>query len=224
MITNVITVGTATPVSEIANILLTNHISAVPVLDDKDELVGVVSEGDLIRRVETGTERRRSWWLELFADNELLAQEYVKSHARKAADVMTRHVITASEDTPLAEIATLLERHQIKRVPILRGRKVVGIVSRANLLQALASLREKVAPSSAPDDAAIRAKVMEQLQAQPWGVSSLLNVTVQNGVVDLWGLVSTAQEKNAIRVAAEITDGVRAVNDNIVVRPLVMGS
>ena len=139
MATNVITVRLDTPVATIAGVLLANRISAVPVVNDKDALVGIVSEGDLIHRVEAGTERHRSWWLELLAGKEMLAQEFVKSHARKAADVMTRTVVSVQPDTPLGDIASLLEKHRIKRVPVVINGKIAGIVSRANLIQALVS-------------------------------------------------------------------------------------
>jgi len=139
MATSVISVRLDTPVTEIAEVLLANRISAVPVVNDKDVLVGIVSEGDLIRRVEAGTERHRSWWLELLTGKETLAHEFVMSHARAAADVMTRPVVSVTPDTPLADIASLLEKHRIKRVPVAVNGKIVGIVSRANLIQALVS-------------------------------------------------------------------------------------
>src|SRR5262245_45135205 len=139
MVANVITVAPETSLREVADILLTNRISGVPVLGRNNELVGIISEGDLLRRAETGTERRRSWWLELLIGSTPLAAEYVKTHARTVADVMTTTVVTATPDTPLRDIAALMEKNSIKRVPIVKNRKVVGIVSRANLVQALAS-------------------------------------------------------------------------------------
>ena len=139
MVSNVISVRSDTSVEKIAEVLLANRISAVPVVNDKDALVGIVSEGDLIHRVEAGTERHRSWWLELLTGKEILAHEFVKSHARKAADVMTHPVVSVKPDTPLGDIASLLEKHRIKRVPVVNNGKIVGIVSRANLIQALVS-------------------------------------------------------------------------------------
>ena len=148
MVSKVITVGPDTSVAAIAETLLANRISAVPVVDEKSSaLLGIVSEGDLIHRVETGTERPRAWWLEFFIGKEALAREFIKSHGRKAADVMTRLVITVKPDTPLAELASLLEKHRIKRVPVVKDGKIVGIVSRANLVQALVTLwTPKLAP------------------------------------------------------------------------------
>ena len=223
MVSNVITVGPETCVQDVAALLLKNRISAVPVVGAEGEILGIVSEGDLIRRAEAGTEVRRSWWLQLMASNEVLASEFVRSHSRKVTDVMTGKVVTATPDTPLVQIAGLLEKHGIKRVPIVAAGKIVGIVSRANLLQALASLKKEQVPTVAPDDQAIRAKVMNQLKAEPWAHTSLMNVTVQNGTVELWGLVASPVEKKAVRVLAEGITGVGAVNDNLIVRPAVSG-
>src|SRR5215470_1689127 len=143
-------------VEEVASTLLANRISAVPVIDEQGELVGLVSEGDLMRRVEAGTDRSRSWWLVYLTGKQVLAAEYVKSHSHKVTDVMTRSVITATPETPLSEIATLLERNRIKRVPIVQNGKVVGIVSRANLLQVLATMPAKDATTPHADDLEIR--------------------------------------------------------------------
>jgi len=217
MVSNVITVGPNARVEDVAKILLDNRISAVPVVSEMDELVGIVSEGDLIHRAEAGTERRRSWWLEYFCSKQTLAAEYVKSHSHKAVDVMTRRVITARPDTPLGEIANLLEKNHIKRVPITQGGRLVGIVSRANLLQALASQATKEVPAASPRDSEIRKKVIARLEAEPWR-PSMLNVTVRDGTVDLWGMVTSEQEKQAARVAAEVA-GVKAINNNLMIPP-----
>jgi CBS domain-containing protein len=217
MVSPVITTKPSASVKEVAQILLRHHISAMPVIDDAGKLVGIVSEGDLMRRADLGTERHRSWWLAtLFAEEEVLAAEYVKQHSRKVADVMTKRVVTASPDAPLGEIAGLLERHSIKRVPIVDNGALVGIVSRANLIQALAGDR-KASDVPVPD-AALRERIMTHLKAQPWAHTSLLNVTVNDGIVDIWGITRSEAEKQALRVAAETTPGVRAVNDNIVMQ------
>jgi CBS domain-containing protein len=201
-----------------AKILLQRGISAVPVVDDQGKLVGIVSEGDLLHRAEAGTERTRPWWLRLLTHDDTLAAEYIKAHARKVADVMTPNVITAAPDTPLNEIATLLEEHAIKRVPIVRNDQLVGIVSRANVIQAVASARPDLdVPLS---DTKIRNDLLARLQAQPWAHTLLLNATVSDGVVDLWGMTYSDAARTGIRVAAESTPGVRAVNDHLVVRPV----
>lgn len=225
MVSKVITVGPTTTIQEVASILLANRISAVPVVGEHGELIGIVSEGDLIRRIEVGTERHRSWWLGLLASNRALATEYIMSNARKVADIMTRRVVTATPDTPLGDIATLLEKNFIKRVPIMNDGKIVGIVSRANLVQALASMAKKTKKRTSvanPRDSEIRKKVISRLNAQPWR-PSMLNVTVHDGTVDLWGLVTSEEEKKAARIAVEIVPGVKVVNDNLMIPPAVSG-
>jgi CBS domain-containing protein len=219
MVSPVITVGPETSVTETADILLKNRISAAPVVDGSGALVGIVSEGDLMRRAEAGTERRRSWWLEMLTRNDTIAADYVKSHARKVSDIMTKSPVTVSEETPLAEIADLLEARQIKRVPVVRAGKLVGIVSRANLLQAFVSMRRQVPVEATADDRTLRLRVLKAIDdarlTRPFG----LNITVKDANVDIWGVVGTAEEKQALRVAAEVTQGVKSVNDNIVLQP-----
>lgn len=216
MVSPVITAKQESSVRDVARIFLEKRISAVPVVDDEGRLIGIITEGDLLHRAEAGTERRRPWWLLQLVGRETLAAEYVKSHSRKVADVMTRKVITAAPDTPLHEIATLLEKNGIKRVPIVDQGKLVGIVSRANLIQAVANPKATVeAPVS---DADLRERVMALLNGQNWAETALLNVTVRDGTVDLWGISQSEAERRAVRVAAESVSGVRAVNDNMVTR------
>jgi len=223
MVANVITVTPETSLREVADILLTNRISGVPVLGRNGELVGIISEGDLLRRAETETDRRRSWWLELLIGSSPLAAEYVKAHARTVADVMTTTVVTASPDTPLRDVATLMEKNSIKRVPIVKNRKVVGIVSRANLVQALASRWKEREQQGSTDDLTIREEVMARLDAEPWTRYAPINVIVHDATVELWGIVDSETARSAVRVAAEVTPGVRAVNDNLVVKPILFG-
>jgi CBS domain-containing protein len=205
-------------VKDVARLFMERRISAVPVVDDQRKIVGIVSEGDLVHRSEISTERRHPWWLVLMAGDEGLAAEYIKTHAKRVADIMTRKVITAKPDTPLQEIAAMLEKYGIKRVPIVRDGQLVGIVSRANLVQAIATSGSKLdVPLS---DTAIREKVLTHLNKQDWAHAALLNVTVNGGVVDLWGFIESDTERNAIRVAAEATPGVRAVNDHMTARPI----
>lgn len=216
MASPVITVKPNASVKDVAKLFLERRISAVPVVDDQGKLVGIVSEGDLIHRSEIGTERRWSWWLLLVAEDRTLAADYIKTHATKVADVMTRNVLTAAPDTPLYEIATMMEKNAIKRVPIVRNGQLVGIVSRANFVQAIASSGSKLEiPLS---DATIRDRLLAHLKTQSWAHTGLLNATVNDGVVDLWGVSSSEAERRAVRVAAETTPGVRAVNDHMIVK------
>ncbi len=221
MVTNVISVTPDVLVQDVAYILLSNRISAVPIVDDEGELLGIVSEGDLMRRAETGTGRHRPWWLAMLTGRDIRALDYAKEHSRRITDVMTSKVVTATPDTPLRDIATLLEKNGIKRVPIVKDGKMVGIVSRANLLQALASSR--IPQDVDVGDSAIRKSLVARLQAASWVNAALINVIVQDGTADLWGIVDTEAEKKAVRVAAEITPGVRGINDHLIIRPAESG-
>ena len=222
MVANVITVPAEASIGEVAERLLNHHISGAPVVGANGELVGIVSEGDLMRRPETDTTRRPSWWLALLSSERASAAEYIKSHSRKVGDVMTREVISAAPDTALGEIAALLERNRIKRVPIIDGGRLVGIVARANILQALASAA-KIPVLANADDSQLRNNVVDRLSAERWR-PTMLSVTVQDGVVDLWGIVHSGDQKKAARLAAELTPGVRSVTDNIIIRPAASGS
>ena len=222
MVSPVITVSPHASVKQVAKTFLERHISAVPVVDEKGKLVGIISEGDLLHRAEAGTERQHPWWLRAFIGPDTLAAEYTKAHARKVADAMTRKVVTASPETPLHEVAALLEKNAIKRVPIVENGQLVGLVSRANLIQAVASAAKGLEiPLS---DATIRNKLMAHLKAQPWAHTGLLNITVNDGVVDLWGIIASDTENQAIRVAAETATGVRAVNDHLRTWPVDLGA
>ncbi|SRR5579871_445814 len=216
---DVITVKPDDTVQDVAALLLMNRISAVPVVDESGKIVGIVSEGDLLRRSENHTEHERPWWLKLLMGRELLAAEFVKEYSCRIADVMTREVVLAEPDTPVADIAALLERHRIKRVPIVKDGMLVGIVSRANLIQALAASRNKLHEQQTVADSELRNRLVSRLKAESWARPSLVNVTVSDGIVDLWGIVDSPVERQALRVAVEVTPGVKAVNDNVVVRP-----
>jgi CBS domain-containing protein len=210
-------VGPECSIENVADTLLENGVSAVPVITNGGDLVGIVSEGDLVRRTEIDTEHRRSRWLALLIGSQPLAAELVKSHAGKVADVMTRDVIVATPDTPLRQIAALLEKNGIKRVPIVSNGKLVGIVSRANLIQALASVRKEIKAAAATSDRMVREDLLSRLRAEPWAGASRLNVIVHDGTVELWGTVRSRAEKQAIRSVAEVTPGVRTVSDNLIV-------
>jgi CBS-domain-containing membrane protein len=213
MTNNVISVPPEMPVQDIAKLLYTHRISGLPVVDADGRIVGIVSEGDLIRHVEAIGEQRRSWWLMLFSGESELARDYVKAHGRTARDVMTSKVITVDEATPLAEIAMILERHRIKRVPVLRSGKLVGIVARSNLLQALATADVRK-PVSA-DDSTIREQLTNELKAQPWVHLVMMNVVVESGIVHLFGFVRTEEERNAVCVAAQNVPGVKGIEDHL---------
>jgi CBS domain-containing protein len=202
--------------------MLTHQISALTVVDSEGRLVGIVSEGDLLRRAEIGTERRRSWWSEFNAGQETLAAEFVKTHAHKVADVMTRDVITARPETPAGDIVKLMEDHAIKRVPIVQGGRVVGVVSRSDFLTALTAVWNKGVPAGAGDER-LRVSIIDHIKAMPWLQPSVVNVAVRGGCVELSGFVETDAQKQAVRVAIEEVPGVRAVENNIRVQRLAAG-
>lgn len=219
MVSPVVTVGKSAIVRDVAKLLLEKRISAVPVVDDAGKVVGIVTEGDLIHRAEAGTERHDSWWLRFLTDNATFAADYVKSHAMKVEDVMTSDVITVSPETPLHEIAMLLEERRIKRVPIVnKDGNLVGIVSRANLIQVVASARPTLEMTL--PDSTIRQKLLDELKKESWAHPHNLSVTVTNGVVDLWGYARSGEERKAIRVAAEAIPGVTVVNDHLAINSM----
>jgi len=214
MTRNVVTVAPDAPVTLVARMLIKRRISAVPVVDAKGQLAGIVSEGDLMRRPDagTGSGRHGSWWLDLIASSEERMQQFAKAHGQRAGDVMTRKVVTVSERAPLDEIAALLEKHRIKRVPVMRGAKLVGIVSRANLLQGLAA-RSRARRASAKDPQ-LRARVLAAIRSSG-APSPFIDVVVSGGVAHLWGGAYSEDEKAAIRAAAASTPGIKAVRDNL---------
>jgi CBS domain-containing protein len=224
MTTDVITVDPETTVQALATLLAERGISGAPVVDASGRLVGIVSEGDLLHRAETGTarrhrERRRSWWLDHFAAE--LARDYVKSHGRTVKDIMTRDVVTVTEDTDLGEVAALLEAKRIKRVPVTRDGKVIGIISRANLVRALASTKGAPPREGEDDDRTIRARLVAELSREEWAKVWPEDIIVRDGVVHFW-LSSDEPEENkqALRVAAETTSGIRGVEEHVVPAPV----
>ena len=215
MTPKVVSVAPDASILEAMQLMLANRISGLPVITENGKLVGIVTEGDFLRRAETGTQHRRSRWLELFMGAGKLAQEYVQTHGRKVSDVMTPDPVTASEDTPLDVVVRLLEERRIKRLPVVRSGVVVGIVSRANLLHALASLtRER--PNEDQSDAAIRAQIYAELNRQRWIPKDFINVVVRNGAVEVWGAILDERERQAVRVAVENVPGVKHISDHLV--------
>src|SRR5215469_16028602 len=200
---------------EAIRLMLQRKFSGLPVVDSTGALVGIVTEGDLLRRTETGTQRKRPRWIEFLMGPGRLATEYVQTSGRKVSDVMTPEARTVVEDTPLEKVVHLMERHQINRVLVVRDGKLVGIVTRANLLHALASVIAEAKPGPT-SDASIRERVYAELKAQRWAPVGLVNVVVRNGVVRLSGTLLDERQRGAIRAAAENIPGVKAVEDHLV--------
>ena len=212
MIRAVVTASPDTSVDGLARLMINLRVSGVPVLDSDGGLVGIVTEGDLLRRVETGTERHQPRWSEPFSSNSGLAAEYVKSHARRVADIMTREVFSVDETATLAEIVDLMEAKKIKRVPVVHNGKIVGIVGRADLLKVLASGGVETADEE--QDRTIRRQLLAELREQKWADATESRVVVTGGIVHLWGIVRSEDERRALRVAAENTPGVRGIEDH----------
>jgi CBS domain-containing protein len=213
MTPDVICAGPETPLAELVHLMLDNRISAVPIVAN-GQLVGIVSEGDLLRRAETGTEPRPERWLELMTSSNRLAADYTRTHGIRASEVMTRDVVTVIDTTSMADIAQLLAAKRIKRVPVMRGDKLVGIVSRRNLLYALASRLS--GPPGAADGQAIRDAFYGELRKRRWADSpGSINAVVADGVVHLWGVAPDDERRQAMVVVAETIPGVRGVEDHM---------
>lgn len=218
MTRNVVTATASMALEEAVRLMLAHRVSGLPVLDGSGALVGMLTEGDLLRRAETSTERPLPWWRALLLGSERVAEQYVHTHARRVEEVMTRGAICVAPSTPLTEVVALMEARGIKRLPVLQGRQLIGIVSRADLLRALERLLPAAGASAsgAQQDAAVRRALLAQLAAQRWVPATLLDVGVKDGTVELRGFILNEGQREALRVLAENTPGVRRVVDKLV--------
>jgi CBS domain-containing protein len=222
MTRTVVSIRPDASILEAARMMLHHKVSGLPVVDPNGALVGVVTEGDFLRRAEIGGQRQRPHWIEFFTSPGRLADEYVHANGRKVQEVMSTEVCTVTEETILPEIARLMEDHGIKRVPIMQGNELVGIVTRADLLRAVISLKVDSAPSS-DDDAEIHKRLLAELGKQPWAVPlSMIRFTVRDGAVEFSGVVRDERQRQALRVVAENISGVRQIADHLVrIEPVV---
>lgn len=212
MTRGVISIAPIDSMKKAAQLMLQYDMSGFPVMD-RGKLVGIVTEGDFLRRAEIGTERHRTRWIELLVAPGQLADEYAHAHGRKVEEVMTRDVVTVAEDASLEEAVRLLERHHIKRLPVVKGGAMVGILSRANLLHAfVVGASEASEPSMG--DAAIRDALMATLDKEGWAPHGVVNTIVENGIVDLGGVIRDERQRLALRIAAENIPGVKGVRDH----------
>jgi CBS domain-containing protein len=209
----VITVTPETTIVEAANTMLQKHVSGLPVTDATGKLVGIVSEGDFIRRGEIGTQRRRGRFLKFILGPGRAATDFVHEHGCKVAEIMTPQPLTITEDTALEEIVELMEKNNVKRLPVMRGDSIVGIVSRANLLQAVASLAREI-PDPTADDDHIRNRVIDTIEKNDWCPFGL-SVIVRGGIVHLSGVITEERSRKAAVVAAENVTGVTKVHDHL---------
>ncbi len=209
----VITVAPETTIVEAANTMLQKHVSGLPVVNEAGKLVGIISEGDFIRRSEIGTQRRRGQFLRFILGSGKEANDFVHEHGRKVAEIMTQEPLTITEDTALEEIVELMEKNKVKRLPVIRDNKVVGIISRANLLQAVASLARQI-PDPTADDDHIRNRVIDAIEKNDWCPFGL-SVIVRDGIVHLSGVITDERSRQAAIVAAENVSGVVKVHDHL---------
>ena len=209
----VISVTPETTIVDAANTMLQKHVSGLPVVDAAGKLVGIISEGDFIRRSEIGTQRKRGRFLKFILGPGQEAIDFVREHGRKIAEIMTPEPVTIGEDTPLEEIVQLMEKNNVKRLPVTRGNKIVGIVSRSNLLQAVASVAREI-PDPTADDDHIRNRVIDALAKNDWCPFGL-SVIVRDGIVHLSGVITEERSRQAAIVAAENVTGVNKVHDHL---------
>ena len=212
MTSDVLMVSPHAPLREVAKAMLSRHISGLPVVDDSGRLIGIVSEGDLCRREETSTGRRRAWWLELFSSEESGARDYLKEHGRRVEDVMSRRVIWVGETAPVSEVAETLDLYRIKRVPVMRGERLVGIISRADLVRTM--LRADQPGETSKSDDAIRAALEKALKAESWVGEWYVNFNVKKGVVKIVGFVGSDEQVRALHALAEGITGVKKVDSS----------
>jgi CBS domain-containing protein len=210
----VVTVRPDATIEYAAQLMLQYRISGLPVTNNDGAVVGIITEGDLLRRVETGTEKRHARWAVLFLGPGRLAQEYVHTRGRKVGEVMTEHVFTIIPQTPISEIVTLMQTNRVKRLPVIDQRRLVGIVSRADVMAALVGLLSEK-PAGSRSDTEIRDQILAEIDRQPWGPRDSVDIIVINGVVILKGAITDDRERAALRVAAENVPGVRAVHDRL---------
>lgn len=213
---DVVTVSRETSVREIAQVMTGKRISGVPVVAPDGAVLGIVSESDLLRRAEIGTEPPRKWWLTFFSDPDSLARQYRKTHGLRAEDVMSRPVVSVSEDADLNEVASILEKHRVKRLPVVRDDKLVGIISRADLVRALSQKQPETAKPTR-SDADLEKALLDKIRDQDWLDSMYFNVAVRNGVVELSGFIASNEQRRALRVLIDEVDGVHKVEDRLVV-------
>ncbi len=218
MTTEVVTVAPSTSVSALAQLLVERRISAAPVLDN-GQLVGLVSEGDLLHRAEVGTETRPSWWRELFRSTEDRAQAYLKAHGQRVADVMTRDLKTVGPDAEVSEVAETMERHHVKRVPVVEDGRLLGVVSRADLLRLFVKAADEAREPVALSDQQLAQAVLDEVQKAGLATTTTLNIIATDGHIGLWGFVATETERHAVEVAAASIKGAKSVDNHLIVRP-----
>lgn len=216
MTRDVVTVSADKKVHEIAKLMIEKHVSGIPVVDDKGQIIGMVSQSDLLHRAEVGTERKRKWWFRVFADSNEIARDFVKAHGHAAHDVMARYVVSVREDTELRDVADILDKHKIKRVPVVSEGRLVGIITRGDLVRALSLAQiTKAVSTKKVENATLHKALQDRIQKQPWINKTYVNITVNDGAVEMWGFVDSNEQHRALRLLVDETEGVSKVEDKV---------
>lgn len=203
-----------TSIADIAKLMTQQRISGVPIVTDDNQVIGIVSETDLLHRPENGTQKRRKWWLEILKDANELARDYAKSHGLHADDVMTRYVVTVVEDTSLRDVADILDRNNLKRVPVVRDGALVGIITRGDLVRQLATI-DKGRSADPTDDAGVQKALIEAIERQPWLEPTFISATVDRDAVELWGFIGSEVQRKALHVLVQEVAGAREIKDKL---------
>jgi CBS domain-containing protein len=214
MTRDVVTVRPNASVQDIAKLMVEKHISGIPVVNDDGAVIGMVSQTDLMHRAEVGTEPKRKWWFRAFADANTLARDFVKAHGHAAHDIMARQIVSVRPDAELRDVADIMDKYKVKRVPVVQDGKLVGVVTRGDLVRAL-SLSQIVKSDKKVDNAALHKTLKDRLHKHAWVNESFINLVVEDGVVEMWGYVESADQKRALRVLIEETEGVAKVVDKV---------
>lgn len=215
MTRQVVTVGPETPLRSALALMIEKHVSGLPVVDEHGRLVGIFTEGDLLHRAETGTGKElRSRWMDFLVGPRQSAAQYVIEHSRRVGDLMTKEVVTATEGMPLADVVKLMQTRHVRRVPVVRSDRLVGIISRQDLMRALADKLAEL-PIVSMSDAVIEAAIKAELKPQPWVMASNINIAVKDGVVTLEGIIYDDRCRDGLRVAAQNVPGVQKVQDKL---------
>ena len=213
MTSPVVTIGADATIAEAVNAMIEHRVSGLPVVDAHDALVGMLTEGDLLRRAELGTGRKRARWLEFLLGPGREADDFVREHGRRVSEIMTETPACIDAEAEISDVVALMEKRRIKRVPVMRGGKVAGVVARADVIRALASPAFEIAPAA---DKEIRARIVAALRGQKWAPVGLISVDVDHGEATLSGAILDERERNALRVVCENTPGVTKVHDRLV--------
>ena len=215
MTRSVVSVTSETSIADAARLMVLRHISGLPVVDEEGAVVGILTEGDLLRRAETGTTPRHPRWVELLLGPGRLAEEFTRTHARKVGEVMTTEVVSATPETGVADMVQLMSKRRIKRLLVIDNGRLVGIVTRANLMRALvkALINE---PAGGGSDEEIREAILRSIDAERWAPRFAIDVVVKDGIVDLSGEITDERQRTALHVLIESIPGVKVIRDHLV--------